>query len=72
MLAEADPRNGHSPRARRASSAVGIPPGGILFGIASPNLPALEFHWPSWLTPLGGPWKTSSRSHPHLNARRSD
>jgi hypothetical protein len=45
-----------TPRSRRPTAAHGGPPG-ILFGMASPIVPALESQWPSWLAPLGGAWK---------------
>ena len=58
-----------APRSRRPAPPAPTP-GGILFGIASPALPALEAQWPSWLTPIGGGWKSSTpRPSP---PRRSD
>ncbi|MCI4335643.1 MAG: hypothetical protein L3K17_00375 [Thermoplasmata archaeon] len=58
-----------APRSRRPSPSAPSP-GGILFGMASPALPALENQWPSWLTPLGGGWKPSSPRT--TSPRRSD
>ncbi|HZY92462.1 MAG TPA: hypothetical protein VFG07_06800 [Thermoplasmata archaeon] len=45
-----------APRSRRPTPP-GAAPGGFLFGIASPIIPALENQWPSWLAPIGGGWK---------------
>ena len=68
MLKEASTLDA-TPRSRRPAPA-GAAPGGILFGIASPMIPALENQWPSWLAPIGGGWKPA---HPRGGAvtRRS-
>lgn len=48
------------PRPRRSAPPVGITESRILFGIASPIIPALEHQWPSWLAPIGGGWKSNA------------
>ncbi len=57
-----------SPRARRPSLPRGTT-GGILFGMAVPNVPELTLHWPSWLTPVNGGWKPAAH---RPSGRRSD
>ena len=57
-----------TPRSRR-SSPPGVAPGGILFGIASPILPALEHQWPSWLAPIGSGWKPAHARSAGSNRR---
>ncbi len=60
MLADS---NGTGPLPRNRRTAPRSSAGTILFGIASPILPALENQWPSWLAP-SATWKpiTGSRS----------
>ncbi len=58
-----------APRPRRPTSQAPAP-GTILFGLASPVLPALQNQWPSWLAPATDGWR-STQARSGATSRRS-
>jgi hypothetical protein len=59
-----------SPRARRspAVGALSPAPGGFVFAVAALPGEAEGFRWPSWLSPISGPWDPK---HPSTSSKRS-
>jgi|GEM_PF-2374995 len=67
MLTESTPTP-PTPRSRRSGYPRGQP-GGILFGMATPAIPALTLRWPNWLAPINGGWEATAH---RPSGRRSD
>jgi len=57
MIAETDLPYA-SPRPRRSPTAGALSPahGGFVFAVAALPGEAEGFRWPSWLSPMAGPW----------------